>query len=113
MCLTVVEFTVHCQTRLQSKFKGTVDSRYKGRKSLGFFISKCSGDIIISYMKEYAIFCTIIDFSKMFVMASPPESLVIIQNNLTELFIMVHSTKSSRMHGSTPLMKEAVRALDE
>ena len=23
---TVVEFTVHCQTRLQSKFKGTVDS---------------------------------------------------------------------------------------
>ena len=22
---TVVEFTVHCQTRLQSKFKGTVD----------------------------------------------------------------------------------------
>ena len=24
--LTVVEFTIHCQTRLQSKFKGTVDS---------------------------------------------------------------------------------------
>ena len=23
---TVVEFTLHCQTRLQSKFKGTVDS---------------------------------------------------------------------------------------
>ena len=23
---TVVEFTVHCQTRLQAKFKGTVDS---------------------------------------------------------------------------------------
>ena len=23
---TVVEFTVHCQTRLQSKFKGTVES---------------------------------------------------------------------------------------
>ena len=23
---TVVEFTVHCQTQLQSKFKGTVDS---------------------------------------------------------------------------------------
>ena len=23
---TVVEFTVHCQTRLKSKFKGTVDS---------------------------------------------------------------------------------------
>ena len=23
---TVVEFTVHCQTRLQSKFTGTVDS---------------------------------------------------------------------------------------
>ena len=23
---TVVEFTIHCQTRLQSKFKGTVDS---------------------------------------------------------------------------------------
>ena len=24
---TVVKFTVHCQTRLQSEFKGTVDSR--------------------------------------------------------------------------------------
>ena len=57
----VVEFTVHCQTRLQSKFsKGTVYSclffnRYKGHTSL-FYISKCSGDIIISYMEDYANF---------------------------------------------------------
>ena len=40
---TVVELIVHCQTRLQSKFKGTVDSClfncYKGHKSL-FYISK-------------------------------------------------------------------------
>ena len=52
----VVELTVHCQTRLRLKFKGTVDSclffdRYKGRKSL-FFISKCSSDIILSYMED-------------------------------------------------------------
>ena len=43
--------------RLQSKFKGSIFNCYKGRKSL-FFISKCSGDIIISYMEVYAIFCT-------------------------------------------------------
>ena len=69
---TVVEITVHCQTRLQSKFKGTVDScffnRYRGRKYF-FFISKFSGDIIISYMKVDAIFCTRIDFTSMLVMS--------------------------------------------
>ena len=64
---TVVEFTVHCQTRLQS-FKGTVDSRYKGSKSL-FFISKCSGDIIISYMEEYTIFCTRMELTSKSVMS--------------------------------------------
>ena len=36
--------------RQQSKFKGTVLNRCKGHKSL-FFISKCSGDIQISYME--------------------------------------------------------------
>ena len=34
-----------------------------------FFISKCLGDIIISYMEEYAIFCARIDLGKMFVMS--------------------------------------------
>ena len=34
-----------------------------------FFISKWSGDIIISYMEEYAIFCTRIDLTEMFVMS--------------------------------------------
>ena len=46
---TVIEFTVHCQ--------------------IFVFISKCSGDIIISYMEVFAIVCTRIDFSKMFVMS--------------------------------------------
>ena len=32
-------------------------NRYKGRNSL-FYISKCSGDIIMSYMEVNAIFCT-------------------------------------------------------
>ena len=59
--------------RIQSKLKGTVDSglffiHYKGRKYL-FFILKCLGDIIISYMADYAIFCTGMDFTKKFVMA--------------------------------------------
>ena len=31
-----------------------------------FFISKCSGDIIIWYMEVYAIFCTIMNFTKIF-----------------------------------------------
>ena len=63
---TVVEFTIHCQTRLQSKFKGTVDSclfnRYKELNCL-FFISKCSGDIIVLYIEVNAIFCTRMEFS--------------------------------------------------
>ena len=42
--------------------------RYKGRKSL-FFIPKCSGDIIISYMEVCEIFCTRIDFTNNFVMS--------------------------------------------
>ena len=43
-------------------------NRYKGRKSL-FFISKCSGDIIISFMEVYAIFCTRQGFTKVFAMS--------------------------------------------
>ena len=43
-------------------------NRCKGRKSL-FFISKYSGDKLISYMEVYAIFCTRMDFTKMFVMS--------------------------------------------
>ena len=34
-----------------------------------FFISKCSGDIIISYMEVYAIYCSGMDFAEMFVMS--------------------------------------------
>ena len=33
------------------------------------FISKCSGDIIISYMGISAVFCTRVDFTKMFEMS--------------------------------------------
>ena len=35
-----------------------------------FLISKCSGDIMISYMEVSAIFCTRMDFTKMFEMSS-------------------------------------------
>ena len=45
--------------------KGTIDSRYKGRKLL-LFISNRSGDIIISHMEVSAIFCTRMDFTNMF-----------------------------------------------
>ena len=41
---------------------------FKGRNSL-FFISKCSGDIIISCMEVNAIFCPRMDFPNMFVMS--------------------------------------------
>ena len=34
-----------------------------------FFISKCSGDVMISYIEENAIFCTKKEFTKMFVMS--------------------------------------------
>ena len=34
-----------------------------------FIISKCSGDIIVSYMDVYAIFCTRMEFTIYFVMS--------------------------------------------
>ena len=46
----------------------TIFNRYKGRESF-FFISKCSGYIIISYMEINAILCTRMDFTKIFVMS--------------------------------------------
>ena len=71
---TLVEFTVHCpKTRLQSKFKGTVDSclflTVIRAANLCSLFQKCSGDIIISEMEVCAIFCTRMDFTKMFVMS--------------------------------------------
>ena len=68
--MTVVEFTVHCQTRLRLKARliASYFNRYKGRISL-FFISKCSEDKIISYMEIYAMFCTRMDFTEMSVMS--------------------------------------------
>ena len=67
---TVVEFTVYCQTAtaveiLRHTWYLTVFNRYKGRNSL-FFISKCSGDILISYMEVLVIFCTKTDFTNIF-----------------------------------------------
>ena len=48
--LTIVEFTVHCQTRLQSRFKGTVDSCLCLTVLRDANLcSKCSGDMMISY----------------------------------------------------------------
>ena len=64
--VTVVKFTVHCQTRLQSKFKVTVDSVIR---DTNLFISKCSGYIIILNMEVYAIFCTRKEFTKKFAMS--------------------------------------------
>ena len=43
-------------------------NRYKGRNCL-FYISKCSGDMTISNMEVYTIFCTRIDFTKMVVIS--------------------------------------------
>ena len=77
---TVVEFTVHRQAQLQSKLIAVYFNGYKGRNSLFFFISKCSGDIMISYMEAYAIFCTRMDFQKMFVMSSDFAEIKNIEN---------------------------------
>ena len=46
----------------------SIFNRYKRRTSL-FFISKRSGDIIISYMEIYAIYCSRMNFAKLFVMS--------------------------------------------
>ena len=65
---TVVEITVHGQTRLQSKFKGAFDSclflTVIWDANICVFISKCSGDIVVSYMEGFANFCSRIDFTK-------------------------------------------------
>ena len=45
-------------------------------------------------------------------MTSPPEPLVRIQNNFTELFLILPST-SNCTNGSTPPSKGAARALDK
>ena len=74
--MTVVEFTVHCQTRLRYNVRRNIKARliagyfnrYKGCISL-FFISKCSEDKIISYMEVYAMFYTRMDFTEMSVMS--------------------------------------------
>ena len=70
---TVVEFTIHCQTRLQSKLKGTVDSclflTVIRDANISSFISKCSGDIIVSYKEVDTIFCTRMEITKRFVMS--------------------------------------------
>ena len=39
-----------------------------GRDPL-FFLTKCSGDIIISYAKDNEYFCTRMEFTKMFVIS--------------------------------------------
>ena len=57
----------------------SIFNRLKGCNSL-FYISKCSGDMIISYMEVYAIFCTRIDFTKMFVMSLDFEEIKYIKN---------------------------------
>ena len=64
---TVVGFTVHCQTQLQSKFKGTVD------RCLILTVIRDANlctlfQNVQSYMDVSAIFCTIMDFTKMFEM---------------------------------------------
>ena len=67
------------ESRRISFFKIFLVIRYKGRKSL-FFISQCSGDKIISYMEVNAIFCTRMDFTKMFEMSSDFAEIKIIEN---------------------------------
>ena len=54
-------FIVAEYAALKAQLIAVFFNRYKVRKSL-FFISKCSGDIIISYMEVIAINCTIMDF---------------------------------------------------
>ena len=70
---TVVELTVHCQTRLWSKFKGTYDSclflTVIRDANLCSLFCKCLGDILISYMEVNSIFCTRIDLTRIFVMS--------------------------------------------
>ena len=54
-------------------------NHYKGCNSF-VYISKGSGDIIISYMEVYAIFCTRIDFRELFVISLDFAEIKIIEN---------------------------------
>ena len=69
---TVVEFTVHCQTRLQSRFNGTGDSCLfltvtKDANLCSLFQNVTGHDNMKT--EDYAIFCTRMNFTKIFVMS--------------------------------------------
>ena len=70
---TVVEFTVHCQTRIQSKFKFTVDIclflTVIRDANLCFNFNMFKGHNNIVCRSKDTIFCTRMDFTKMFVMS--------------------------------------------
>ena len=56
-----------------------------------FFISKCSGDIIISYMEVYAIFCTRMVFKMFFVMSLDFAEIKNIENMSMGMIYRMHN----------------------
>ena len=53
-------------------------------------MSKCSGDILISHMEAYAIFCIRIDFTEMFVMSLDFENVKNKENMSKEMKYRTH-----------------------
>ena len=55
-----------------------------------FFILKCSGDLMISYMEISTVFCTRMDFKKMFEMSLDFTEIRNIENMSMGLTYRVH-----------------------
>ena len=92
-------------------YKGTVDSCLfltVIRDAILSFISKCSGDIMISYMEAYALFCTRMDFQKMFVMSSDFAEFKNIENMSMGMTYRTH-VALQLLHFDFFLMKQYIR----
>ena len=55
-----------------------------------FFISNYSGDILLSYMEVYAIFCTNIDLTNFFVMSLDFAEIKNIENMSVGMIYRMH-----------------------
>ena len=73
-----------------------------------FCISKCSEDIIISYMEVYTLFCTRMDFLNMFVMSLDFAEIQNIENMSMGMTYRTHLALQ-QLYFDIFLMKQYIR----
>ena len=73
-----------------------------------FFISNCLGNIVLSYMDVYAIFCTRIDFTNFFVMSLDFAKIKNIENMSVGMIYRMHYALQP-LYFDLFLMKQYIR----